>query len=324
MNFLIIGAGAWGCAMAAHLKRCGHAVTVVCHNDEVKAKLQRDGENKTRLPGIKLAGIEFITPEEIPSETDVAMVALPSHVFKEVIGPLKIKTQSWVGLAKGFIFETLSTPCELLERILPRGAKVLCLNGPAHAAEVAQGLPCAMVLCGSASRKAMQNLQTAISSSTMRIYTSRDRRGAELGGALKNSFAVAAGVCDGLGIGDNAKAGLMTRALSEMARIGMRLGGKRETFFGLTGVGDLMATSYGAWSRNRQLGERVARGESAEILVAQGLTAEGYRASKGLLELARKKHVPSPILEQVVEVLYQGKDSREAMMTLMGRKLKRE
>ena len=326
MKFLIIGAGAWGTAFAVHLKRIGHEITVVCKDEKEKSAIVELGENKAKLPGVKVKGIQFISPQEAPEKTDVSVVALPSHVFKEGLENLTVTAPVWISLAKGMVVQTHETPCETLKKILhakkQNKVSIFCLSGPAHAGSVAQGLPCAMVLSG---KGRGAQLQEAISSPTMRIYASKDQRGAELGGALKNAFAVAAGVCDGLGMGDNAKAGLLSRALAEMTRLGVALGGKLRTFFGLTGVGDLMATAYGPWSRNRQLGERVAKGEKAAWLVGEGgLTAEGYRASRGLLDLARKKRIDAPILEQLVAILHEGKDPRRAMQELMGRPLKKE
>jgi len=311
--------------MAVYLHRIGHTVSVICKDEEERSAIVLAGENKAKLPGISLSGIEFIVPANAPIQSEAIFVALPSHVFDEGLKHINVTSPVWISLAKGIVLESLTTPCETLERILKvkkQKERVWCLSGPTHAGSVAAGLPCAMVLSG---RGNAREIQQAISSPSMRIYTSRDRRGAELGGALKNSFAVAAGICDGLGLGDNAKAALLTRALAEMTRLGSALGGNMKTFFGLTGAGDLMATSYGIWSRNRQLGERIAKGERAEVVAGLGgLTAEGYRASKGLLALARKKKAESPVLEQLVEVLHEGKEIRLAMRDLMGRKLKKE
>ena len=327
MNFLIIGAGAWGTGIAVHLKRSGHSVTLTCENTAEKERILRDGENKLRMPGIKTDGLNFVTADEIPGGIEAVIVALPSHVYevgvKNILqkAPALATGAKWVSLAKSIVLTTHKTPSETLEDILPKGTPVFCLSGPQHAGSVAAGLPSAAVLSGHGDCEA---LQEAINSPLMRVYGGHDRRGAELGGALKNSYAVAAGICDGLGLGDNAKAGLLTRSLAEMARLGVALGGKQETFFGLTGVGDLMATSYGVWSRNRQLGERVARGEDGKTLVDGGLTAEGYRASKGLLDLAQQKKIDAPILAQVAAVLHEGKSPKAALLELMSRPLKKE
>lgn len=322
MNFLIIGAGAWGCSIAVHLRRAGHTVALVARNADEKDQLKKDGESRERLPGVSLREFEIVEPSHAKGVYDAVLVAVPSHAFATAVPEVKVSAPVWISLAKGIILETLQTPCEMLDKLLPAGAQVWALSGPTHAASVAEGLPCGMVLSGAGDKTALQD---AISKGgLMRVYGSDDRRGAELGGALKNAYAVAAGICDGLALGDNAKAGLLTRALAEMARLGAALGGQAETFFGLTGVGDLMATSYGQWSRNRQLGERVAQGESAHAAVEAGLTAEGYRASKGLLALAEKQGVDAPILKEMVAILYHHKPARQALIDLMTRPLKKE
>lgn len=323
MQVVVIGAGAWGTVMALHAKRCSHQVHLVCRTPAQRQNLAHDRENKNYLPGFSLDGIQFNTPADLPTRADIVMVALPSHAYAEGLKNIKISAPVWTSLSKGVMLETLQTPCQTLEKILgtASGVKVLSLSGPTHARSVAEKLPCAMVLSGEGDNT---NLQEALSNSLMRIYASHDRLGAELGGALKNAFAVAAGVCDGLRLGDNAKASLLTRALSEMARLGVALGGHEDTFFGLTGIGDLMATSYGVWSRNRQLGEHVAKGENAQTLVEKGLTAEGFRASKALLALAQQHQIRAPILGEIVAVLHEGLPPLTAMKNLMERPLKKE
>lgn len=308
--------------MAVHLERGGHEVTLVSRDRKQRHQLRSDEENKESMPGISLEKFEILEPKETSGVFDAILVAVPSHAIADGIKHLRATSPVWISLAKGIILETLETPCEMLDKWLPAGTQVLSLAGPTHAASVAEGLPCGMVLSGAGDKSALQDAFSK--GGLMRVYGSDDRRGAELGGALKNAYAVAAGICDGLALGDNAKAGLLTRSLAEMARLGVALGGRAETFFGLTGVGDLMATSYGFWSRNRQLGERVAKGERAHAVVEAGLTAEGYRASKGLLEMAQKKGVEAPILNEVVAVLYHHKMARQALTDLMTRPLGKE
>jgi glycerol-3-phosphate dehydrogenase (NAD(P)+) len=308
--------------MTVYLHRLGHKVTLAARNANEAAKLLHDHENVDRLPGILLDGLDIISPQQIQN-SDVMIVAVPSHAVAEAIKDLHASAPIWISLAKGIILETLKTPCELLEEVLPRETLVLTLSGPSHAGSVAAGLPCTMVVSGNQPNK-LAEIQEEFSSAQMRLYTSADRRGAELGGALKNVFAVAAGVCDALKIGDNAKAGLMTRAVAEMVRLGVALGGKPETFYGLTGIGDLIATSYGTWSRNRQLGERVCRGEPAEELIEGGFTAEGYRASMALHKLAQTKGLAAPIVDEVMAILYQHRAPQESISRLMNRPLKAE
>lgn len=321
MKFLMLGAGAWGCSMAVHLQRAGHTVTLVTRDDKERDYIRQNGES-IRLPGVSLREFQVISPSQASGHFDAIFVGVPSHAFDEAVPQVKVSSPCWISLAKGIVLHTLKTPCEELDQLLPSGAQSWSLAGPTHAASVAQGLPCGMVLTGRGDKSILQDALSK--GGLMRVYAADDRRGAELGGALKNAYAVAAGICDGLALGDNAKAGLLTRALAEMARLGVALGGQTETFFGLTGVGDLMATSYGYWSRNRQLGERVAKGEVAHAVVEGGLTAEGYRASKGLLALAEKAQVDVPILKEVVAILYHHKSPSQALMDLMTRPLKKE
>lgn len=305
------------------MKRSGHLVTLVTRDAKEKETLKRDGESKERLPGVSLQDFEIWEPRDAQGAFDAVLVAVPSHAFAHAVPHVKAEAPAWISLAKGIILETLQTPCEMLDKLVTHeGVQILSLSGPTHAASVAEGLPCGMVLSGAGDKSILQDAFSK--GGLMRVYGSDDRRGAELGGALKNAYAVAAGICDGLALGDNAKAGLLTRALAEMARLGVTFGGQAETFFGLTGVGDLMATSYGYWSRNRQLGERVAKGEHAHAVVEAGLTAEGYRASKGLLSLAEQKGVDAPILREVVNILYHSKSPRQALIDLMTRPLGRE
>jgi len=327
MKIAVLGAGIWGTTMAIYLaKQADVSVTLLCRDAAILEELRSSGENRKRLPGVPLGKVALGTLDE-PMEVDMAIMGVPSHATADVLERCKVSSPYWVSLAKGIILETLTTPCELIETTLRAQAKpfsaVWSLAGPAHAGSVAAGLPCAMVLSGADGEGLMQAQQT-ISSTQMRIYGGTDRRGAELGGALKNAFAVAAGLCDGLKMGDNAKAALLTRALSEMIRLGIALGGSRETFFGLTGAGDLMATSYGQWSRNRQLGEAVANGSSAAALMEKVNTAEGYRASMALRALARKKQIEAPILEEVAAILHEGRSALESISRLMDRPLKKE
>lgn len=316
----------WGTTMAIYLsKQEGVTVSLLCRDQVVLEELRSTGENRKRLPGVPLGKVALGTLDDA-HDADMAILGVPSHATAEVLKRCKVNAKYWVSLAKGIVLDTLMTPCELIEQTLRAQGKsfeaVWSLAGPAHAGSVAAGLPCAMVLSGDGEH--LGEAQQLISSTQMRIYAGVDRRGAELGGALKNSFAVAAGLCDGLKLGDNAKAALLTRALSEMIRLGVALGGNRETFFGLTGAGDLMATSYGQWSRNRQLGEAVSKGTSAAVLMEKVSTAEGYRASMALRALARKQQLDSPILEEVAAILHEGRDAKESITRLMDRPLKKE
>lgn len=308
--------------MAVYLTSLNHTVTLLARDTAEAAALLHDGENKSRLPGVSIKGIKIALPD-VTGAFDAVLMGVPSHAMSEAAAAAKISAPVWISLAKGIRLECLETSCEALEEVLPMGTVIASLAGPSHAESVARGLPCALVLSGTPADK-LAPIQEAFSSPKVRVYLSADRRGAELGGALKNVFAVAAGVSDALKVGDNAKAALLTRALAEMARLGVALGGQRETFYGLTGVGDLMATCYGPWSRNRQLGEQVALGVRAEQLIEGGLTAEGFRTSLALRSLAQKKGIDVPIINEVAAILHEGRESTESMTRLMGRPLKTE
>jgi len=202
---------------------------------------------------------------------------------------------------------------------------VATLTGPTNAAEVAQGLPAAMVLAAVRPDELVDRVQTAMSGPSLRLYTSDDLAGAEYGACLKNIYAIAAGFCDGLRLGDNAKAALITRALAEMVRVGEALGARKETFYGLSGFGDLVATCHGAWSRNREFGEKIGAGHPvAELLAGRRTVVEGYRTTQALHELCQRHGITAPILTEVQAILYQGKAPRDALMALMTRELKRE
>jgi glycerol-3-phosphate dehydrogenase (NAD(P)+) len=216
-------------------------------------------------------------------------------------------------------------PSEVLAAALP-GLAVGCLTGPTNAAEVAAGKPAAMVLAAQGAEEGfLAEVQGALSGPTLRVYRSADVAGVEFGGCLKNVYAIAAGCCDGLRLGDNAKAALLTRALAEMVRVGGALGAKAETFYGLGGFGDLVATCTGAWSRNRTFGQRLGEGrKAAELLAASRSVVEGYRTTESFYELCVERGIDAPILTETHRILYAAKPPAEALAALMGRELKRE
>ena len=227
-------------------------------------------------------------------------------------------------LAKGLELGTHLRPSEVIAEMLPRylgGA----LAGPTTAGEVARGLPAAMVLAAARPEASVQKVQAALSSVTMRVYTSEDLPGVEFGGCLKNIYAIAAGCCDGLKLGDNTKAALITRALAEMVRVGVALGARPETFYGLSGFGDLVATCYGGWSRNRELGQRLGEGRPvAELLANRRTVVEGYKTAESFAGLCAEKNIDAPILREVHALLFEGKQPAAALAALMMRGLKRE
>lgn len=332
MNCTIFGAGAWGTAMAIHLARQGHAVTLVPRRLEHALNLASARENVDYLPGERLDESIQIGLEPLPALMDAELVflACPSKGLPALlaqIGPAvrDSSTVMAISLCKGLDQATLLRPSELMARAFGP-IPVATLSGPSNAAEVARGLPTALVLAAERDDATLRAVQAAVSGPTLRAYTSSDLAGVEIGGTLKNVYAVGAGLCDGLGLGDNAKAAVLSRALQEMIRLGVALGGRAETFLGLGGVGDLMATAHGGWSRNRTLGEQVARDPKGALaaLAHRREAVEGHRATDTLTRLAKQRGVQAPILFCLYEILYQGLDPAAGVTALMTRDLKPE
>lgn len=332
MNFAIIGAGAWGTAFAIHLSRLSHTVTLVPRRFEQALAIASTRENADYLPGIALPLSIQIGHELTPvlMEAEVVILACPSQALREtcerVKANLALATQLRliVSLSKGLELGTHLRPSEVISAVLPQVAAG-SLSGPTNAAEVAQGKPAAMVLAATKSDAFLAEVQAALSGPTLRVYTSDDAAGVELGGALKNVYAIAAGCCDGLKLGDNTKAALLTRALAEMVRVGVALGAKAETFYGLGGFGDLVATCTGAWSRNRTFGQQLGEGKTAAALIAASKSVvEGYRTTESLSGLVAQRGIDAPILGEIHRILYAGKSPAEALSALMTRELKRE
>lgn len=332
MNFCVVGAGAWGTAFSLHLARVGRPVTLVPRRAGQAAALSASRENTDYLPGIALPQAVRVTADlaSALSGADVALVAAPVQSLaataariREALGPSGHMPMV-ISLAKGLELGTHRRPSEVLSAGLP-GAVVGSLAGPSNAAEVARGLPAAMVLAASVAGPATVALQAELSSATLRVYTSDDLPGVEFGGALKNVYAIASGCCQGLGLGDNAGAALLTRALAEMVRVGAALGARAETFYGLSGFGDLAATCHGAWSRNREFGQRIGQGGAvAELIAGRRTVVEGYRTTESFADLCATRGIDAPILRQVNAILFEGTRPAEALAALMARELKRE
>ncbi len=332
MNITVLGAGAWGTAMALHLHRLGHRVSLAPRRMEQALKLASGRENTDYLPGYRLPLDLQIGCEVRPliMEADVVVLACPTvgladccEALKKEIGVAE-KLRMVITLCKGMELDSLRLPSEVVREILPAPA---CgtLTGPSYAGEVADGKPTALVLASNAPEELACEVQQAFSGESLRIYRSDDLVGAELGGGLKNIYAIGAGIGDGLGLGDNAKAAYLTRALHEMVRALQILGGRTETAYGLAGFGDLVATCSGAWSRNRSFGEALACGESVEALLKDRRTVvEGYRSTESFFRMFRKKNQEMPILNQLHAVLYEGKPPHAAIGALMQRELKSE
>lgn len=332
MNCCILGAGAWGTAMALHLDRCGHSVTLVPRRIEHALAIASSRENSDYLPGYTLPHSIQIGCELGPvlMEAEVVFLACPSKALRALCESIKPHLQAaWqlklcLIMCKGLELDTFKTPAEIVGEALP-GVACGVLSGPTFAGEVAAGKPTAVVLAVGSDCEDAERYQTAFSNTGLRAYLSEDVLGTELGGTLKNVYAIGSGLCDGLGMGDNAKAALLTRSLAEMVRIGVQLGGQKETYFGLSGFGDLVATCSGAWSRNRTFGERVGQGEAPQAIVdSQKSVVEGYSATQCLHQICIDKKVDAPILAVIYAILYDGLEPLTAMQQLMTRDLKAE
>lgn len=331
-QFAVIGAGAWGTAVAAHLARLGRRTTLVTRRTEHALAMQLARENRDYLPGIPLPESLVVTSDLRAAllSADTALVASPSHALRAWCGQMKAvlggaeQLRLLVSLVKGLEIGTHLRPSEVMAQVMP-GVNVATLTGPTNAAEVARGLPAAMVLAAARPDPWNDRVQAAMSGPTLRLYTSDDLAGAEFGACLKNIYAIAAGLCDGLKLGDNARAALLTRALTEMVRVGEALGAKRETFYGLSGFGDLVATCHGAWSRNREFGQRIGEGRTVEELMAGRKTVvEGHRSTAAFHELCAQRGISAPIMAEMRAILYDGKKPADALHALMTRELKRE
>ena len=332
MTCVIFGAGAWGTAVAVHLDRLGHTVTIVPRRLEMALKLATERINHDYLPKHKLPPSIQVGLEPAPAlmDADIIFLACPSKGLTDLlkqIGPdiQKSSAKIVISLCKGLDQNTLQRPTELIQKAVGK-IPAATLSGPSNANEVAHGNPTAMVLASTADEATLRTVQAAISGPTLRVYTSNDVAGVEIGGTLKNVYAIGAGLCDGLKLGDNAKAAFLTRSLQEMIRVGVALGGKSETFLGLSGTGDLMATAHGSWSRNRTLGQSIAENPEATIasLKTRRDAVEGYRATDSLSQIAKSHKLDAPILFLLQKILFEGLDARIGVTTLMTRDLKSE
>lgn len=324
----IVGAGSWGIALASLLHKNGNEITVWSILPEEIEMLEREHEHKDKLPGVILpADMKFTTDlEKAVAGMDFVVLAVPSPFTRStsrLLRELAVEGQIIVNVAKGVEEATLMTLSEIIEEEIPQ-ARVAVLSGPSHAEEVGRELPTTIVIGCSDSEVAVY-LQDIFMNEVFRVYTSSDVRGIELGAALKNVIALAAGMADGLGCGDNTKAALITRGITEIARLGVAMGCRRETFYGLTGIGDLIVTCASMHSRNRRAGILIGKGATMEEAMSEvKMVVEGVYSAKAAVGLAKKYGVQMPIIEQVNEVLFHGKAVRDGMRDLMLRDKKIE
>lgn len=321
MNVGIIGAGSWGAALALHLNRNGHTVTLWGHRKESVEKLRETRVPRGKLPEVRLPEEIMITADEAEAARgkELLVLSVPSVAVRETAGrfaPFLSAGQIVVNVAKGLEEATLLRLSAVIEEELPE-CEIAVLSGPSHAEEVAIGLPTALV-AGAKKRAVAETVQNTFMNDSLRVYTSPDVIGMEMGGALKNVIALAAGMADGLGFGDNTKAALITRGAHEITRLAVKMGGASETLSGLTGIGDLIVTCESRHSRNRKAGMLIGQGKTTEeALSAVQMVVEGVNTARAARLLAEKYGVPMPIIEGVNEVLFGGKSAKEAVTELM-------
>ena len=327
-NVGVLGAGSWGPALSVLLSDNGHQVTVWSIDENEVNMLNEKREHELKLPGVKLPDDMVITGNmrSAIQGKDFLVLAVPSPFTRSTarkMSPMVAEGQIIVDVAKGIEESTLMTLSRQIEQEIPQ-ADVAVLSGPSHAEEVGRGLPTTCVI-GAKTRKTAEYLQSMFISNVFRVYTSPDILGIELGGSLKNVIALAAGIADGLGYGDNTKAALITRGIAEIARLGVKMGGKIESFTGLTGIGDLIVTCASVHSRNRKAGYLIGQGMSMqEAMDEVKMVVEGVYSAKAAAKLAKEYDVSMPIVEEVNAVLFEGKSPAEAVNDLMMRESRSE
>jgi glycerol-3-phosphate dehydrogenase (NAD(P)+) len=327
----VVGGGSWGTALAHHLAIRGFGVDLWVREEQVRLQIEKKRINEEFLPGIVLSpGIHPVESfEEVTSSKDFLVITVPSQFFRTIlmeVTPFLSEHIPIIAGTKGIENDTLMTMSQVAASVRPKGFEdgFACLSGPSFAREVCEQHPTAITLA-SKNVKLAAKLQESLSAEYFRVYTSTDIIGVELGGALKNVIAIAAGASDGLGFGSNARAALITRGLAEIARLGVAMGARPLTFSGLAGMGDLVLTCTGDLSRNRMVGMKIAEGMSVnEIISSMSMVAEGIETSRAAALLAQKVGVEMPIITEVYKIIYEGKDPRSAVKELMTRQLRGE
>ena len=329
MKICVIGDGAWGTALAINALENKHDVVIWGAFPEYLDEIRKSRENKKFLPGVKLPDeLEFEDDiEKAVAGSSIIICATPTQFLRSVLKKMAgniARDVIIVNVAKGIELDSWLRISEIVEQELGK-VNYVDLSGPSHAEEVARGVPTAVTAAGENIENA-RFVQQALMNNNFRIYTSSDVTGLELGGAIKNVFAIAAGIIDGMKLGDNPKAALMARGIAEMGRLGEALGGKRSTFSGLSGIGDLIVTCCSGHSRNRHVGEELGRGKKLSVILKEMgmVVAEGVPTAKGILFLAKQKNVDVPVIDEIYKVLYEERSAREAVYSLMSRAAKNE
>jgi len=336
MKIAILGAGSWAIALSVLLRKRGHTVTMWEFNKVVAAKLAVERELPSKLPGILIPPEVTITNDiaEAASGAEIVVAAVPAQTMRATMkrlaaslpGERLAAITGFVIVAKGIEINTLKLMSDVLLEELPgmTTSRIAVLSGPSHAEEVSRDILTAVVAASESQQLAL-TVQEAFSTETFRVYTNPDMRGVELSGSVKNVIAIAAGICDGLGLGDNTKGALLTRGIAEMMRLGRKLGAQPSTFSGLAGIGDLITTCTSRHSRNRKMGELIASGLNLEgALAKMTMVAEGVETTKSVYALAKKLDIEMPITQEVYKALFEGKNARLAARGLKLRESKPE
>ena len=320
-KIVILGTGAFGLSIAIMAVESGHSVTMWSAFESEIESLKRDREHKDKLPGVKIPeSIDFTADISCVSDADIIVIGVPSIFVRKVVrqaAPFIKPEMIIVDTSKGLEDGTYLRMSEVIREEV-KDSPIVALSGPSHAEEVSRKIPTA-ISAASDDEKAAIAVQEAFSNDVLRIYLNDDVIGCELGGSLKNIIALCAGICDGLGYGDNTIAALMTRGITEIARLGVAMGARLDTFFGLTGIGDLIVTCTSLHSRNRRAGTLIGQGVSPDEAVKQVGTVEGYYCCKAAYGLAQKMNVEMPITAQLFKILFEGGDINEPIKALMNR-----
>jgi len=324
----ILGDGGWGTALALVAQRNGHDTMLWGTFPEYVKVLEEKRENVKFLPGVPIPKEIRLTSkfDEAVSFGECILIAIPTKFVRNALFQLKkhdLGSKILVSVSKGIENKTLLMPSQIIRSQKP-SASLVILSGPSHAEEVARGVPTCVVVASRDIDK-VKTVQNMLMDERFRIYRSSDALGVEIGGALKNVIAIAGGICDGLNLGDNTKSALLARGLSEISRLGVKMGARRETFYGLSGVGDLITTCFSKFGRNRYVGEEIGRGKKMkEIIDSMEMVAEGVETARAAYDLSKKYEVEMPITEEVYRVLYEDKPAVRALENLMMREAKDE